>query len=82
MNLAVPLIDRYTVPRIHGHPLMALQCGALRGRRGARGRQCGGRRLVAIVHDLAEPRIEASRQAQRLAQLTAVLGNVAYDNDR
>jgi electron transport complex protein RnfG len=37
--------------------------------------------LVAIVHDLAEPRIEASRQAQRLAQLTAVLGNVAYDND-
>jgi len=37
--------------------------------------------LVAIVHDLAEPRIEASRQVQRLAQLTAVLGNVAYDND-
>ena len=37
--------------------------------------------LVAVVHDRAEPRIEASRRAQRLAQLTAVLGNVAYDND-
>lgn len=37
--------------------------------------------LVAIVHDRAEPRIEASRRAQRLAQLGAVLGNVAYDND-
>jgi electron transport complex protein RnfG len=37
--------------------------------------------LVAIVHDRAEPLIEASRRAQRLAQLAAVLGNVAYDND-
>ena len=37
--------------------------------------------LVAIVHDLAAPRIEASRQAQRLAQLTAILGDVTYDND-
>jgi len=37
--------------------------------------------LVALVHDLAEPRIEASRQAQHLAQLTAILGDVTYDND-
>jgi electron transport complex protein RnfG len=37
--------------------------------------------LVAIVHDRAEPLIEASRRAQRLAQLTAVLGGLAYDND-
>ena len=37
--------------------------------------------LVAVVHDRAEPQIEASRRAQLLAQLTAVLGDVAYDND-
>ena len=37
--------------------------------------------MVALVHDRAEPQIEASRRAQLLAQLTAVLGDVAYDND-
>lgn len=37
--------------------------------------------LVAVVHDLAQPRIEASQRAQRLAQLTAVLDGVRYDND-
>jgi electron transport complex protein RnfG len=37
--------------------------------------------LVSLVHDLAEPRIEASRHAQRLAQLTAVIGGLHYDND-
>jgi len=37
--------------------------------------------LVSVVHDRAEPRIEASRRAQQLAQLTAVLGDLAYDND-
>lgn len=37
--------------------------------------------VVAIVHDRAAPRIEASRIAAQLQQLTAVLGNVAYDND-
>jgi electron transport complex protein RnfG len=37
--------------------------------------------VVAVVHDRAEPRIEASRIAAQRQQLTAVLGNVAYDND-
>jgi len=37
--------------------------------------------LVALVHDRAEPQIAASRRAQQLKQLTAVLGDVAYDND-
>src|SRR5512137_139848 len=37
--------------------------------------------LVALVHDRAAPQIEASRRAQLLAQLTAVLGDVDYDND-
>jgi electron transport complex protein RnfG len=37
--------------------------------------------LVSVVHDLAQPHIEASQRAQRLAQLTAVLGGVGYDND-
>ena len=37
--------------------------------------------LVSLVHDLAQPRIEANQRAQRLAQLTAALGNVRYDND-
>ena len=37
--------------------------------------------MVALVHDRAEPQIEASRRAQLLAQLTAVLGDVDYDND-
>jgi electron transport complex protein RnfG len=37
--------------------------------------------VTAIVHDRAQPQIEASRRAQQLAQLTAVLGGLAYDND-
>lgn len=37
--------------------------------------------LVSLVHERALPRIEASRRAQQLAELTAVLGDVAYDND-
>jgi len=37
--------------------------------------------LVSVVHDLAQPRIEASQRAQRLARLTAMLGGVRYDND-
>jgi electron transport complex protein RnfG len=37
--------------------------------------------LLSVVHDLAQPRIEANQRAQRLAQLTAVLGGVRYDND-
>jgi electron transport complex protein RnfG len=37
--------------------------------------------LVALVHDRARPQIEASQRAQRLEQLTAVLGSIEYDND-
>lgn len=37
--------------------------------------------LVALVHDRAQPAIEASQRAERLRQLTAILGDVAYDND-
>jgi electron transport complex protein RnfG len=37
--------------------------------------------LVALVHDRAQPAIEASQRAERLQQLTAILGDVAYDND-
>ena len=37
--------------------------------------------LVSLVHDRAQPSIEASQRARRLAELTAVLGNMAYDND-
>jgi len=37
--------------------------------------------LVALVHDLARPHIEAAQRAQRVAQLTAMLGGLAYDND-
>lgn len=37
--------------------------------------------VVAIVHDRAGPRIEASRVAAQRQQLTAVLGSMAYDND-
>jgi electron transport complex protein RnfG len=37
--------------------------------------------LVAIVHDRAQPVIAASQHAERLKQLTAILGDVAYDND-
>lgn len=36
---------------------------------------------VAIVHDLARPRIEANERQQRIAQLAAVLGPARYDND-
>lgn len=37
--------------------------------------------LVAVVHDRARPYIEASQRAERLQQLTEILGDVAYDND-
>jgi electron transport complex protein RnfG len=37
--------------------------------------------LVALVHDRAQPYIEATQRAERLKQLTAILGDVAYDND-
>jgi Na+-translocating ferredoxin:NAD+ oxidoreductase subunit G len=37
--------------------------------------------LVAIVHDLARPRIEANERARRVAQLAEVLGGIRYDND-
>ena len=37
--------------------------------------------LVSFVHDVARPRIEASEQARRVAQLAAVLGPARYDND-
>lgn len=37
--------------------------------------------VVALVHDRAAPQIEASRRARLLEQLTAVLGDVTYDND-
>lgn len=37
--------------------------------------------LVSLVYDRAQPSIEASRRARQLAELTAVLGDVAYDND-
>ena len=37
--------------------------------------------LVSLVYDRAQPSIEASRRARQLAELTAVLGDVVYDND-
>ena len=37
--------------------------------------------VVSLVHDLAQPRIEAVQRAGRVAQLTAVLGGIPYDND-
>jgi electron transport complex protein RnfG len=37
--------------------------------------------LVAVVYDLARPRIEAAQRAQRMAQFAALLGGTAYDND-
>ena len=37
--------------------------------------------LLSLVHDRAQPKIEANQRAQQLAQLTAVLGDLAYDND-
>jgi electron transport complex protein RnfG len=37
--------------------------------------------LVAVVNDYAEPRIEAVQRARQVAQLTAVMGPVSYDND-
>ena len=36
---------------------------------------------VAVVHDLARPRIEANERAQRVAKLAEVLGQTQYDND-
>lgn len=36
---------------------------------------------VAVVHDIARPRIEANERAQRVARLAEVLGRVQYDND-
>lgn len=37
--------------------------------------------LVALVHDRARPFIEASQRAEQLKQLTAILGELEYDND-
>jgi electron transport complex protein RnfG len=37
--------------------------------------------LVSLVHDRAQPSIEASQRARQLAELTGVLGDVGYDND-
>lgn len=37
--------------------------------------------LVAEVHDLARPQIEASERARRVARLAEVLGSTRYDND-
>lgn len=37
--------------------------------------------VLALVHERAAPQIEASRRAQHLQQLTALLGGAAYDND-
>jgi len=37
--------------------------------------------LVALVHDRAQPYIEATQRTERLRQLTAILGDIAYDND-
>jgi len=37
--------------------------------------------LVALVHDRAAPYIEASQRQARMRQLTAILGDVTYDND-
>ncbi|MGB5102673.1 MAG: electron transport complex subunit RsxG [Steroidobacteraceae bacterium] len=36
---------------------------------------------VAVVHDLARPRIEASDRERRVARLAEVLGTAQYDND-
>ncbi len=37
--------------------------------------------VVAIVHDVAGPRIEANEREQRIARLAEVLGATKYDND-
>lgn len=37
--------------------------------------------IAALVHDIAEPRIEANERAQRVARFAAVLGAAEYDND-
>jgi electron transport complex protein RnfG len=37
--------------------------------------------LVAVVNDFAQPQIAAAQRAKRVAQLTSVMGPVAYDND-
>jgi electron transport complex protein RnfG len=36
---------------------------------------------VAVVHDLARPRIEANERAQSVARLATALGGARYDND-
>lgn len=36
---------------------------------------------VALVHERAQPRVEASRRAAQLQRLTEMLGPVAFDND-
>jgi H+/Na+-translocating ferredoxin:NAD+ oxidoreductase subunit G len=37
--------------------------------------------IAALVHDIAQPRIEANERAQRVARLAAALGTAKYDND-
>jgi len=37
--------------------------------------------IAALVHDIAQPRIEANERAQRVARLAAALGTARYDND-
>lgn len=37
--------------------------------------------LVAVVHELARPAIEAGERARQTARLAAVLGGVRFDND-
>jgi electron transport complex protein RnfG len=37
--------------------------------------------LVALVHQLAAPRIAAHERAERVARLSAVLGDLRFDND-
>ncbi len=37
--------------------------------------------LVSLVNDLAQPRIAAVQRARQVAQLTAVMGPVSFDND-
>jgi electron transport complex protein RnfG len=37
--------------------------------------------LVSVVNDLAQPRIAAVQRARQVAQFTAVMGPVSFDND-
>ncbi len=37
--------------------------------------------LVSVVNELAQPRIAAVQRARQVAQLTAVMGPVSFDND-